>query len=109
MQPQASKLPHCLDQVKTELSEAQRNASEALQEAESRHEQIVAELREAADEAGLAADSTTQAAEQWRRRSASLFSVALLRQPRLLLCTCCVLFLDAGLWQIGPACVWRCC
>ena len=58
-------------QVKAELATEQRNASEALQDAESRHEQVVAELREAADEAGLAADSTTQAVEQWRRRSGS--------------------------------------
>lgn len=55
-------------QLQKELAEAQSSSREQLQEADSRSAQAVSELREAAEEANLAAETASQNVEQWKRR-----------------------------------------
>jgi len=57
----------CL-QLKKALAEAEARGSEQLEEAELRHGQLASDLREAAEEAGMAAETASQNVEQWRRR-----------------------------------------
>ena len=58
-------------QLRKSLAEKEASHSEQLEEAELRHGQLASELREAAEEAGLAAETASQNVEQWRRRYAS--------------------------------------
>ena len=55
-------------QLQKELAEAESNTREQLQESESRFAQTVSELREAAEEANVAAETASQNVEHWRRR-----------------------------------------
>lgn len=55
-------------QLQRELAEAEAGTREQLQECESRFAQTISELREAVDEANVAAEMASQNAEHWRRR-----------------------------------------
>ena len=62
-------------QLQKELTDAEANTREQLQDSESRFAQTVSELREAAEEANVAAETASQNVEHWRRRYTSCLSL----------------------------------